>query len=477
METGSTARIRTDVLSRLGLFHQNLQAGEGFGNRYWAQSGRTFRELAGEQWLARIHPDDRAQVEEQLNRHVRNETPEFRAKYRLIDGDGTCRWFVTTGVVEQRDEQGWPLVYVGVDVEVTEIHRLREELEQARSRAEERTLEADVLRGAGAVVVSSLDAEAAVRSVIDQLGLLVPLDSAFVCELRDRELTLVGGTHDVTEDGWRNFSRNRLPALHKVIASRAPVVIATHPVTSSPDPSAAAGTPAAGRALMVPLISRGSAVGLLFVFRTGGDFDPDAVRAVVSMADYLALALSNARLYSSMQERAEIDQLSGVLTRRAYLEIAERIVDESFHHGRPLCCLMVDIDHFKSINDTYGHLAGDQAIRSIGSILREQLRSTDRIGRYGGEEFSAILPDTELETGLAVAERLRAVIEATGFPGIDRKVTASIGVNEVPKATPGTDGSTRLTVEQIMKRADEALFDAKRRGRNRVVPNMTAQGS
>ncbi len=215
--------------------------------------------------------------------------------------------------------------------------------------------------------------------------------------------------------------------------------------------------------LFVPLVVRGSAVGVLAISRAAGAFAGEEVRITMSMADYLSLALSNARLYSRMQQRAEIDQLSGVLTRRAFMESGEQVMDQAFHAGQPLCACILDIDHFKSINDTFGHTVGDQVIRTLGSVLRDSLRSTDMVGRFGGEEFCALLTDTELDAGLEVAERLRHAIESTAFAGINRQVTASIGIAYL---TPSRE---RLSIEQIIQRADIALYNAKESGRNRVV--------
>ncbi|MFW6291674.1 MAG: GGDEF domain-containing protein, partial [Spirochaetota bacterium] len=239
--------------------------------------------------------------------------------------------------------------------------------------------------------------------------------------------------------------------------------------------------------LFVPLVVRGTAVGVLAISRAAGGFAGEEVRIAMSMADYLSLALSNARLYSHMQQRAEIDQLTGVLTRRAFMESGEQVMDQAFHAGQPLCACILDIDHFKPINDTFGHSAGDQVLRTLGSVMRDSLRSTDMVGRFGGEEFCALLTDTELGDGFEVAERLRHAIESTAFAGINRQVTASIGIAYLAPG-PGAGGGheeradqgseqpsrerpsrERLSIEQIIQRADIALYNAKESGRNRVV--------
>jgi diguanylate cyclase (GGDEF)-like protein/PAS domain S-box-containing protein len=464
-----TVSLRKEVLSRLGVSYMDLKTGEGFADSHWLDLGHTFDDMTGEPWLERIHPADREHVRQVLSRHLRGETPEFKCEFRVRTRDGSYRWFISSGIVERRDRNGTPVSYVGHNEDVTNLHRLREELQEARRVAEERASEAEALRGAGAVVVASLDAPTAVRSVIQQLTTLVPIDSALVCELESRQLRLVGGSSDMTEQTWRLFARKRLRQFLKVIKSRIPEL--------------AAGTDeGASHTLFVPLVVRGSTVGVLTISRKSGGFAGEEVRIAMSMADYLALALSNARLYSRMQQRAEIDPLSGVLTRRAFTETSEQAMDQAFHGKKPLCCMILDLDHFKSINDTYGHPVGDQVIRTLGAVMRDSLRSTDVLGRFGGEEFCALLTDTDIKQGMEAAERLRAAIEATDFAGTREPVTASIGLAGLGSRDasarnhdsergrlPDGEWPERLSIEQIIQRADVALYNAKSGGRNRVV--------
>ena len=451
-----TVSLRKEVLSRLGVFYVDLMGRSGFADSRWMHLGHSFEDMKENRWLERVHPLDRDHAREALLRHFRGETPAFKCEFRVEDGDGEYRWFISAGAVERRERNGTPLTFVGHNEDVTSLHNLREELQRAYRLAEERASEAEALRGAGAVVVASLDAPTAVRSVIEQLQSLVPLDTAMVCELEDRELRFVGGASDVTEESFREFARRRLKTFLKVVKSRLP--------ESAEEPD----QPTRYK-LYVPLVARGATVGVLALARASAGFAKEDVRIAMSMADYLSLALSNARLYSRMQQRAEIDQLSGVLTRRAFMESAEQVMDHAFHTGKPLCCLILDLDHFKSINDTYGHPVGDQVIRTLGAIMRDSLRSTDMVGRFGGEEFCALLIETGLEKGREVTERLRLAIAATDFPGVERAVTASIGIASLANAADDETAPERLSIEQIIQRADVALYHAKETGRDRAV--------
>jgi diguanylate cyclase (GGDEF)-like protein len=158
---------------------------------------------------------------------------------------------------------------------------------------------------------------------------------------------------------------------------------------------------------------------------------------------------------------ATTDGLTSVKTRRAFREEATRMAGLALRHGQDLGCIMLDIDHFKLVNDRYGHAAGDAMLRAVAACT-ERIRATDLVGRLGGEEFAILLPSTAEASALEVAEKIRAAIEATSVesgPHLIR-VTASLGVASL-RSAGDLDG--------LLDQADRALFDAKRTGRNRVA--------
>ena len=161
------------------------------------------------------------------------------------------------------------------------------------------------------------------------------------------------------------------------------------------------------------------------------------------------------------RQKALIDPLTGLPNRAAWGERLQHEVEQWQNHGKPLLIAMLDLDHFKRINDGYGHLAGDKVLKIIAAQLRKHLRPVDFIARFGGEEFVLLMPDTPLAAGVQGVERLRAAIEACPFhfKGEPVTITLSIGVSAF---RPG-DRS-----DQVLKRADEALYQAKHRGRNCV---------
>lgn len=166
-----------------------------------------------------------------------------------------------------------------------------------------------------------------------------------------------------------------------------------------------------------------------------------------------------------LQKMASTDTLTLLYNRRHFEQVIKREVDRRNRYGLPLSVVMIDIDFFKSINDTYGHEAGDKALIKVAAVITESARTADIIARFGGEEFVAVLPQTEAESATVFAERTRAALEQEKFviDGKEINLTMSLGVAGISAAGGITDPET------MMKAADKALYDAKNSGRNRYV--------
>jgi diguanylate cyclase (GGDEF)-like protein len=185
-----------------------------------------------------------------------------------------------------------------------------------------------------------------------------------------------------------------------------------------------------------------------------------AVLVALGVADRLReqrVALSEA------QRRAQLDPLTGVLNRSSLVERLEAACLRAQARGLPIALLFIDLDHFKSINDTHGHLAGDACLRAVVGPIQSELRQSDVIGRYGGEEFVVIMPDTDETTAVAVAERIRHAVGASRIDIGEQQIgmTVSIGVASLHRDAPD--------LASLLRRADQAMYAAKRGGRNRVV--------
>ncbi|RMG95158.1 MAG: diguanylate cyclase [Candidatus Dadabacteria bacterium] len=219
----------------------------------------------------------------------------------------------------------------------------------------------------------------------------------------------------------------------------------------------------AGDLVVVPMRARDRVVG--FLAAGGGSPIPDhEVELLRIFGDTAAIALENARLYQAMRDLSVRDELTGLFNRRYFQERLKAEWNHASRHRIPLALLVIDIDHFKRLNDGNDHLTGDAALRKLAELLTRNTRGIDTVARYGGEEFVVILPQTNREGGMAAAEKLRRAVARTRFPGEDAvpggKLTVSIGGAWWPG---GADSA-----EELLERADHALYEAKQGGRNRT---------
>ena len=230
-----------------------------------------------------------------------------------------------------------------------------------------------------------------------------------------------------------------------------------------------------GPSVCIPLIVNGEAIGTLSIQDNGlmhpgpdPEFDSNALarrrHLAAAVAEHLSLAVANLSLRESLRLQAVRDPLTGLYNRRYMQEFLERELHSARRKRRPLAVLMIDLDHFKRYNDNYGHAAGDKALAAVGEGLLRSVRAEDVACRYGGEEFTVILPECSLSQAAGRAEQIRTRLKEyrsqhDGQPA--DALTASIGVAAYPETTD--------RVDLLLKFADEALYQAKRAGRDRVV--------
>jgi diguanylate cyclase (GGDEF)-like protein len=214
-----------------------------------------------------------------------------------------------------------------------------------------------------------------------------------------------------------------------------------------------------GASSCAPLTVGGEVIGSVLLSRPVpyGEAEEQRIRYSVGQA---APVLANLRNLAVAEFRAATDGLTGLPNQRAVADALKRTFAQASTTGAPLALLLLDLDHFKQINDQRGHPVGDQVLANVGATLNSVLRSRDFAGRKGGEEFAVLLPDTEIATALEIAERVRSAIAEISLPGTDVTVTASLGVAGYPDHASTPDRLERL--------ADAALYVAKRQGRNRV---------
>jgi diguanylate cyclase (GGDEF)-like protein len=213
--------------------------------------------------------------------------------------------------------------------------------------------------------------------------------------------------------------------------------------------------------LRLPIVFEANLLGILWVW--GPAITRSDLPIMSIFARQIGISLERARLFQEVQSLAHTDPLTGLQNRRSLFELGRIEFARAQRMDRPFSCMMLDLDHFKQINDNYGHPVGDQVLQEFARRCAKHVREIDLIGRYGGEELIIFLPETERETAVMVAERLRSAIAATPvrIPNGEINITVSIGLGAMDQNT--------MQLETLIARADQAMYIAKHKGRNRVA--------
>lgn len=216
--------------------------------------------------------------------------------------------------------------------------------------------------------------------------------------------------------------------------------------------------------ISLPLINEGRVLGCTSLNSNQKDaFDAQALQFYSLITYQMASSMKHSQIISSMKDMATYDTLTNMYNRRHLNQVLEVEFRSSFIKNHPLSIIMVDIDHFKAINDRYGHDKGDRALIHVASLLKGSLRKHDIIARFGGEEFIVVLPKTIMRDAVIIADQMRKFVEATPFSAGDEMIhlTVSLGIAAIPVIRPESK-------EELIKFADTALYEAKEKGRNRV---------
>lgn len=323
---------------------------------------------------------------------------------------------------------------------------------------------AETLRNLSNALNSTLELREVLGRLLECLAQIVPYDSATVVMIEDGMFQVVAG---IGHPDTRQVRRVRLPVADDALFSeisrtRRPIVLEDaqrdHRFHGHGSTGYVRGW------IGVPLLMGDEVIGMLTVdSKTPGAYSQHDAEMAFTFAGQAVIALENARLFGEVQRLAVTDELTGSSNRRSFYELAEREFRRAKRYRRPVSAIMLDIDNFKRVNDTHGHLVGDAVLRELARRCHDTVREVDIFGRYGGEEFAVILPDTELdEAKHTLAERLRLAVSDRPFdtPGGPIDVTVSLGVAEVSADIPN--------LAALLDRADTALYAAKRAGKNRV---------
>lgn len=461
--------------------------------RWYEMTGTQGSDALGTGWMESVHPDDRTPCKEMWEKcMLSGET--FEIEYRLHDAAHGYRWYLDRAV-PLRNDQGVILQWFGTCTDIEEqkhyqrileqqIKERTEELADANTRLQQEMWEKDLARRTldehNEEMMQALKERSQRATLLAKMGELLQSchsrEEVFTAALgfapkifpsRRGAVALFNPSHDLVEVAgqWHNC---QLP-----VTSFEPqscwALRAGHPhLVLAGDGTARCGHAAGIQStyLCVPILAQGEALGILHIQAT--DQDPNLGEAEMSFkttfAAQVGLSVANIRLREALRTQSTKDPLTGLYNRRYLQEMLDREIRRAIRSEQALGILMLDLDHFKNFNDTYGHDAGDAVLRETGSFLVRSIRAEDFVCRYGGEEFVVILPTADLRAAEARAQRIRAKLRDLVIMHDGRSlglITASIGVAALPNH--GTNE------RDLLQAADAALYRAKRQGRDRVV--------
>lgn len=323
-----------------------------------------------------------------------------------------------------------------------------------------------------AATAGAEDLDRLLETIARELGRLFPVDAASVGLAEDG---IVAVTEVLQREGAARRDSDRLP--HDASHHLGWVLTRDRPLWRNEigaELRFKESLPGAGMRsdMAIPLRSRGRITGAFRVAcRRDHAYDPEDFEVLKRLASLVAVAVDNQRLLQAARRMAEVDALTGISNRRHFQETLVREAGRARGTGKPLAILMIDVDHFKRVNDTWGHLTGDAILRHVAQTVARLLRRSDLLARYGGEEFAALLLGADRDAAARVAETLRSAIENAPLPDAPSspppQATISLGVASLPE-----NGQHEA---EVLEAADRALYRAKREGRNRVCVAEPAQ--
>jgi diguanylate cyclase (GGDEF)-like protein/PAS domain S-box-containing protein len=456
-------------------------------------TGLTEEESMNWGWAQTLHPEDLEPCKERWERSLREGSP-YEIEYRVRRSDGVYRWFLVKGN-PLRDERGTIVKWIGACLDVEEqkhhqqileqeIKERTEELASANTRLQEEMLERDyarrqlderneemmrdltqrtqratLLAKMGEVMQSCISKEEVFAAALGFAPRIFPNSRGAVALLNSRrDLAEIAGSWHDCQLSEAVFEPHRCWALRTGHPHLVPAGDSTAPCAHAVGVN--------NTYLCIPILAQGEALGILHFQAT--DETPTMADSELSFkttfAGQVGLSVANIRLREALRAQSIKDPLTGLYNRRYLEEMLEREIRRAVRAEQPLGLLMLDLDHFKKFNDTYGHDAGDMVLRESGNFLVKSVRAEDTVCRFGGEEFVIILPTANLGAACARADRIRSKLREMTLLHQGQSlgmVTVSVGVAALPE-----QGSSP---KELLEAADAALYRAKNEGRDRVV--------
>ncbi|MGA9378090.1 MAG: diguanylate cyclase, partial [Phormidium sp.] len=475
-----------------GIWDWNIKTNEVFFSNRWKEMlGYPENEISHHlsEWEKRVHPDDLMQVKELIQAHFAKATPFYISEHRVICKDGSYKWILDRGQALW-DENGHPIRMTGSHTDITQrkqmeeaLHQANEELKGWVNQLEQRNQEIIRLGELSDILQACLTVEEAYKVIAQMLRPLFPnMSGGIFITSASRKLVEavavweqeaeISQTREVKRIDYSvnykqislsdSFPSQQLFPPHECwslrrgrlhfTTSKNRGLICKH-IHSRPAES-----------LCVPMMAQGEALGILYLTaKQRGQITETKQILAVTVAEHIALALANLRLQETLQHQSIRDPLTGLFNRRYLEESLERELHRAARIKQTLGVMMLDVDHFKKFNDTFGHDACDAVLRELGIFLRKNTRGSDFACRYGGEELTLIMPEACL---VDIKERAEILLQGVKCLNLQHQgqhlgiISFSIGVAVYPEHG--------ITGKELIQAADTALYVAKKEGRDRV---------
>jgi len=440
---------------KAGYFFSDLGLHQSTLSRFMAALGYQSSDFASGLFEDLVHPSDLPAYRALWKRVEDGYEDEFFAEYRIRTKRGGYRWVQTSALVVARDERQGVKQILGQDRDIS-LRKQSESLLHSRFVDLEKQLRlSESLRVAGSAISASLVLENTVPTILEQACSLFPFVGARIWALRDGRMDLLGQEEDSC--GGLVVSPLTSPLVERVARERTPVIY--------DDIAGRVGGEIPGfhaSWIGIPLIFQNEARGVMeFWHEEPGFYRSEHIWPALAFAENVAVGLFNADQYRASLEASETDVLTGLGTRRRLERLGPELFRQAVDHQENLAAFMIDLDYFKTINDTFGHAQGDRVLRHLAKSCFKVLRKDDLICRNGGDEFVALLPRTAPKEAERVAQRLRAIFKQRSFPFANQKVSFSLGISLV-------DPLKHQTWEDLVHQADTALYLVKARGRDGI---------
>jgi diguanylate cyclase (GGDEF)-like protein/PAS domain S-box-containing protein len=439
--------------------------------------GYTAEEATGTPIADYVHREDRGECGRFLQRTLRSEQNDQEIEYRVRHQSGEWRWHVSSGA-PIRSATGEITGYVGVARDITDRRRMHDELQyQARFNAMLARLSSDFVTASADLMDERLDAALA------DIGRFFESDRCYLFELSP-DGTHMDNTHEWCAPGvfsvmdqLRDVDIKKLPwwrtRMLEMIEQRIPVVI---PVVDELPEEAATERELFRRQgvktlICVPILAGQQVTGFVGMdMLRPRTWRKDQDELLLVLGNLISEALQRNHLEIQLRDLGITDPLTGLYNRRYLMERLREQIEAWRRHGEDFAVAILDLDHFKTLNDTHGHLAGDEVLRNFGDLLRRQHRAFDIVARFGGEEFIVVLTRVDHEAATTAIERLLEATREldTRFEDESLAFTVSAGLAWSNECDPG-----HLTPETLINRADDRLYRAKAQGRDRLVAGDT----